>query len=220
MKIFKGKTLVIYGAGSLGKEILQLAKNMKMIRRYSRILFIDDITNVQKIKNFDVYSVENFLETKCKDFDFFIAIADIRIRRIAAERLMANFGKPVNLISNKVNHLEPINMGQGNLIFPGTTISVDVKLGDFVIINANSYIGHDCTIGDYVTISPSVTVCGNVEIQNNVFIGAKTSIIQGTNASRIQIGENSILGIGSNVLKSVSALSTWAGNPAKEIDRP
>lgn len=51
-----------------------------------------------------------------------------------------------------------------------------------------------------------------VTIQNNVFIGAHTLILKGVN-----IGENSIIGAGSVVTKSVPSNQIWAGNPAKFI---
>jgi sugar O-acyltransferase (sialic acid O-acetyltransferase NeuD family) len=219
MKILKKKTLVIYGAGSLGKETLQLVKILNLPRSYSKMLFIDKNLAGQKIYGFEVFSLDQFLSLKIKSFDFLVAIADSKLRRVAAEKLNSNFGNPINLISKQSNFLDSVTMGRGNIIFPGTTISTDVKIGDFVIVNANAYIGHDCSIGNYVTISPCVTVCGNVEIENEVFIGANTSIIQGSLTSKVQIGENSILGMGTNILTSVSASRTLVGNPARDITK-
>ena len=48
-----------------------------------------------------------------------------------------------------------------------------------------------------------------VIIQNNVFIGAHTTILKG-----VTIGENSIIGACSLVSKSIPANEIWAGNPA------
>lgn len=51
-----------------------------------------------------------------------------------------------------------------------------------------------------------------VVIENNVFIGAHSLILKG-----VTIGENSIIGAGSVVTKSIPANQIWAGNPAKFI---
>lgn len=51
-----------------------------------------------------------------------------------------------------------------------------------------------------------------VVIENNVFIGAKCIILKG-----VTIGENSVVGAGSVVTKSIPANEIWAGNPAKYI---
>lgn len=51
-----------------------------------------------------------------------------------------------------------------------------------------------------------------IEIHDNVFIGAKSIILKG-----VCIGENSIVGAGSVVTKSIPANEIWGGNPAKFI---
>lgn len=49
-------------------------------------------------------------------------------------------------------------------------------------------------------------------IKDNVFIGAYSFILKG-----VTVGENSIIGAGSIVTKSVPSNEIWAGNPAKFI---
>jgi acetyltransferase-like isoleucine patch superfamily enzyme len=51
-----------------------------------------------------------------------------------------------------------------------------------------------------------------VVIEDNVFIGAHVIILKG-----VTIGENSIVGAGSVVTKSIPPNQIWAGNPAKFI---
>lgn len=82
-------------------------------------------------------------------------------------------------------------------------------------------------IGDNVTMAPRVhilahdastkqslgyTRIGLVDIGNNVFIGASTTILPG-----VKIGDNVIIGAGSVVSKDIPAGSVAAGNPAKVI---
>jgi acetyltransferase-like isoleucine patch superfamily enzyme len=51
-----------------------------------------------------------------------------------------------------------------------------------------------------------------IEIKNNVFIGAHSTILKG-----VTIGENSIVGACSVVTKSIGRDEIWAGNPARFI---
>lgn len=82
-------------------------------------------------------------------------------------------------------------------------------------------------IGNDVTIAPRVhilahdastksalgyTRIGLVDIGNNVFIGASTTVLPG-----VRIGDNVVIGAGSVVSKDIPANSVAAGNPAKVI---
>lgn len=51
-----------------------------------------------------------------------------------------------------------------------------------------------------------------VVIQNGVFIGAHTIILKG-----VTVGENSVIGAGSVVTKSIPSGEVWAGNPARFV---
>lgn len=83
------------------------------------------------------------------------------------------------------------------------------------------------SIGDNVTLAPRVfilchdaslqafmhcTKIGNVNIGNNVFIGANTTVLPGVN-----IGDNVIIGAGSVVAKDIPSNSLACGNPCKVI---
>lgn len=52
----------------------------------------------------------------------------------------------------------------------------------------------------------------NVKIENNVFIGAHTTILKG-----VTIGSNAIIGACSVITKDIPANEIWAGNPARFI---
>lgn len=83
------------------------------------------------------------------------------------------------------------------------------------------------TIGDNVTMAPYVHILahdastcyslgyakiGRVNIGNNVFIGAKSTILP-----NVTIGDNVIIGAGSVVTKNIESNSVYAGNPAIKI---
>lgn len=92
-----------------------------------------------------------------------------------------------------------------------------IQIGDYVKIGGNVVI-YDT---DFHALDPDLrrhtelecnTNKQEVIISNNVFIGAHSTILKG-----VHIGENSIIGAGSVVTKSIPDNEIWAGNPVKFI---
>lgn len=63
-------------------------------------------------------------------------------------------------------------LGAGIVVEPGVTIKPGVKIGDHSVLQANSYIDYDVTIGKNCIIGPSVTLYTDTIIGNQVQIDA------------------------------------------------
>jgi sugar O-acyltransferase (sialic acid O-acetyltransferase NeuD family) len=105
-----------------------------------------------------------------------------------------------------------VSIGEGSIICAGTIITVDISIGEHVIINLDCTIGHDDTIQDYVTLYPSVNVSGNVVVGECTELGTGMQIIQGKN-----IGRESIVGAGAVIVRDIPEKCTAVGSPAKPI---
>jgi sugar O-acyltransferase (sialic acid O-acetyltransferase NeuD family) len=103
-------------------------------------------------------------------------------------------------------------IGEGSLVCPGSIITTNVTLGNCIILNIGSQIGHDCKVGDFSSVMPSVNLGGNVTVGSKVFIGTNATILP-----NMTIGNGATIGAGSVVLKKVSEGTTVFGNPAREI---
>lgn len=105
-----------------------------------------------------------------------------------------------------------VGMSQAALIcHKSITIGNDVKIGGGVCIYDTDFHSLDPEIRRSKEdlkhrMEKPVVIC------DNVFIGAKTTVLKG-----VTIGENSIVGAGSVVTKSVPPNEIWAGNPARFI---
>ena len=58
----------------------------------------------------------------------------------------------------------------------------------------------------------NATICGGVNISDNVFIGAGTTVIDS-----ISICKNVVIGANSLVIKDIEFPGVYVGNPAKKI---
>jgi len=102
------------------------------------------------------------------------------------------------------------------------TIFLDSSRYDLIKIGKKVTISFDCAIlvHDYSIVhaartlgkSVSSIIYKNVEIGDNVFIGARTIILPGT-----KIGENCIIGSGAVVKGVLEPNFIYAGNPCKKI---
>lgn len=75
------------------------------------------------------------------------------------------------------------------------------------------HVGHDCLVGSRVEIAPNTTLCGHVEVADNVRIGCNVAVLPYR-----RIGAGARVGAGSVVTRDVPAGETWAGNPARKLD--
>ena len=64
----------------------------------------------------------------------------------------------------------PFVRGEHCVIFPDVTIGEGSRVGNFVMIRANTSIGEGCTIGSYVAIEGEVTIGHHVSLQSGVYI--------------------------------------------------
>lgn len=100
------------------------------------------------------------------------------------------------------------------------------KIGNNVKLHTNVHVGQYSEIGDYVFIAPGTVLtntlhplCPKVEkcikgpaIRSYVKIGTNVTV-----APRVEIGENSLIGAGANVVRDVPKDSVVVGNPGKII---
>ena len=84
-----------------------------------------------------------------------------------------------------------------------------ISIGNDVTFSTRVHLlAHDASTKKYVGYAK----IGRVIIKDHVFIGANTTVLPG-----VIIGENSIVGAGSVVVKSIESNSVYAGVPAKRI---
>jgi len=195
------RRIAIYGAGGFGKEVRML---VHLLQREGRAVtfagFLDDFNPVDP-------------EARSGQFDdVVIAVADVTARQQIAKNLSGTNISFESLIHPGVFLDTSNQLGRGCVVCGGVQLTVDIKMGNFVIVNLSSTIGHDVEIGDFTSIMPSVNISGNVKIGKGVFIGSGAMLFQG-----ITIGEGAVIGAGAVVRHSVLPGQRVAGVPSRLI---
>ncbi|MFB3817501.1 MAG: acetyltransferase [Candidatus Methylomirabilales bacterium] len=101
-------------------------------------------------------------------------------------------------------------LGPGSVVLHHAVVNNGATIGSHVVILPNAVISHDCRIGDYTCVAGGVCVSGRVVVGRNCYLGSNCTII-----GDVEIGERSLVGMGSVVLHSVRPNSVVAGNPAR-----
>ena len=111
---------------------------------------------------------------------------------------------------NKIIIHSHVWIGDGVKIGKKCRIEAFAFLPTGVILEDNVFIGpHVCFTNDR---NPPSNEWQKIIVKQGAKIGANATLLAG-----ITIGEDAIIGMGSNVLKNVPQGETWAGNPAKKL---
>ena len=143
-----------------------------------------------------------------------ITIGDNWIRYYISEQvknLVKDF-EFVNAIHPSVVIGNNVQIGTGVVVMAGVIINPMAKIGNHTFFATGCQIEHDCTIEDYASVSAGSVLGGYVHIKRYSAITLNVTILD-----RTTIGENSVVGSGSLVLKDVPDNILAYGNPCKNI---
>lgn len=207
----------IYGAGGCGRGILPLAREQLGSRGESELVFVDDRAAGQEVNGHRVMSFDDFAAAHGEK-KVAIAIADSKVReRLAAQCIAAGLHFFSVWAANAVR-MDSVEIGEGALISPFVTLTSNIRIGRHFQANLNSYVEHDCVIGDFVTFAPAVCCNGNIHIGDHAYIGTGAMIRQGRAGAPLRIGANAVVGMGAVVTKDVPEGAVVVGNPARPLE--
>jgi sugar O-acyltransferase (sialic acid O-acetyltransferase NeuD family) len=104
-------------------------------------------------------------------------------------------------------------IGRNVLVMAGVVVTSNSVIGDHVVILPNTVIHHDVVVRPWSLIGSNVTIAGSSCVGENCYVGSGSSVMNG-----VSLGDGALIGLGSNVVRSVPAGARVAGNPAREIE--
>lgn len=101
-------------------------------------------------------------------------------------------------------------IGGGCVIYPNCFVGLNARLGERVFILSGSVVNHDDVLEDNVTVCSNVSLAGSVHVGRGSYLGQACTIRQ-----FIRVGANTLVGMGSVVIRDVPSDRVVAGNPAR-----
>lgn len=118
----------------------------------------------------------------------------------------------INAIHPSVIIGKNVRLGLGVVMMAGVIVNPLAKIGNFTFFATGCQIEHDCVIEDYASVSAGSVMGGYVKIGKFSAVTLGVTILD-----RLTIGENSVIGSGSLVLKNIPDNVLAHGNPINKI---
>ena len=214
--------LVIYGAGGMGQEAADIIRaatqdrNGRGCDQIGRLVgFVDDDQRLHsaKVMGLEVLGSRSWLAGR--DVEVVVAVGSPAARRRTCDELRGEgvrFASP--LVHPRACIGEGCRLGTGAIVAANATLTVDVEIGNFGIVNVNASVSHNCRLGDFVTVAPGANLAGNVTVDEGADVGIGASVIQGRH-----IGAWSVIGAGAVVIADVDPDTTVVGVPARVVSK-
>jgi sugar O-acyltransferase (sialic acid O-acetyltransferase NeuD family) len=209
---FNKKPFVIIGAGGLGREIFSwISQSQIFSNKFECIGFIDDTLDKVAGSNYPKV-IDNTIDNDFSNYsNVLLAIADSNFRKEVLG-ILKNETKVIGFIHDTVLLGMNCEYCDDLIALPNVIISCDTKIGKSVFVNNGTQIGHDVIIGAFTNVMANVDIGGHCQIGSNVTIGSGATILP-----KVKIPDNTIIGAGSVVIKSIKESGTYFGNPSKRI---
>jgi len=206
--------IVIFGVGGFGREVHELVEDVNDAdRTYDILGFLDGDKSLHgtMVHDLPVLGDASWLQ-KHPETAVALGVGNTRAKTRIVQQLRDAGASFPSLIHPNAVVGRRVEIGEGSIICAGTIVTTDVRICDYVTMNIDITIGHDSTIRNYVTIAPGAHVSGNVDIGIGSDIGTGAVMIQG-----VTIGEWSVVGAGSAIVRNIPPNVTAVGVPASVI---
>lgn len=160
-------------------------------------------------------SFDDLFKLDIKNKLFMLSMGNMNIRKALSERIKNKGGilptiiHPTAIVSNFA-----AVSNDGVIVGPYSIVQADVQIYEGVVLRDASLVCHTTIIKEYVFVGPQSLIGANIVLEPLVFIGQKALLISGKAKN---IGENSLIGAGAVVTKSVNPNVKIVGFPGKEV---
>jgi len=185
--------IVIVGAGGFGREVLHWirAASPEHASRIAGFLSAERERLDQHACSHEIIGDPDGYQPQPGDA-LVLAIGIPLVRRQVADSLRSRGAEFLTLIHPTAIVAPTATIGAGSVICPYAIVSDAARVGEFVLMNYHSSLGHDASAGDHAVLSPYATLGGGAHIAADVFLGLHASVGPGRRiGARSKVSANS-----------------------------
>jgi len=208
-------SILIIGAGGHARSALNL---LQRHGGYTPIGFVDSVNGPgTRVYGLEVLGAEEDLSCICQHYSLnhlLVAVGDNFSREVITSRIrkkLPNINFP-NLVDPSAVVSSDAKLESGVLVFAQAHVGAGCTLGQGSIVNTRSSLDHDCSLDAYASLAPGAITGGHVHIGARSFIGLGALVIQ-----KVRIGNDTVVGAGSLVLRDFPDCIVSYGSPAKIV---
>lgn len=208
------KNLIIIGAGNVG-GFLVYNQNL-FAEKYNLLGFLDDDASKLGKEFYGLKVIGNTedLFSMDKNIAVVIGIGFPKAKRKVFEKIKDNGNEFPSFVANNAWLSNRVSVGKGVILYPGVSINYETVVEDFVIMNMNCAIGHNCHIAKFAALAPGVNLAGFTKIEEAVDMGIGAATKQ-----NIIVGKDAVIGGQTMLVKNVEPGTKVAGVPGKVISK-
>jgi len=207
----KRRRLLIIGASGHGRVVAEIAQKTD---RWHQVCFLDDDSSKSISLGIEIIGQTADAFSYISESDLFVAIGNNGVRENLHNRLEAVGANIPTLIHPDAVIGSRVEIGTGTAVMAGAIINCCSKIGKGCIINTGSTLDHDNVLADFVHISPGAHLAGTVTVGTRTWLGIGSIV-----SNNIKIACDCIVGAGSVVVKDISEVGVYVGNPARRINK-
>lgn len=206
--------IAIVGSGGFAREVLTLINDINTIKPQYEIVGFVGVDKSHAVHGYPIIGSDEEVSLIKEPLSLVIAVGEPHMK----EKIRSKYNNPLISFPTLVHPTvligdsQSISFGEGCVVCAGCILTTDIQIDKFVTLNLMCTVGHDTTIESYSSFMPSVNISGEVFIHKGVYVGTGAKLI-----NQLEIGENTIVGAGAVVVKSLPDNCTAVGVPAKPI---
>jgi len=150
------------------------------------------------------------------EYQMLVPLGYQRMNGLRAEKYFAAKKKGYSFISYTNSHFyraEELNIGENCFVLDNQSISLDVKIGNNVVMWSSNHIGDLTTIGDHAWLSSHATIGAEVVVQPYCFIGIGATI-----ANKVTLGQGTFVGASALVVSDTAENSVCVAGASEKVD--